>query len=107
MIKVLIHRSDGNFLFVKQLLHFRKYHLHNDADKNRLPMIIGDIYESCVRREFGSRETFKAPLSVLEVSLVAAFEKRRSINMMRVLRLGYSLLIFNDYCGGGNCTLSN
>lgn len=90
LINVLLNQSEGNFLFVKEMLHFWKDHLHNDADLNKLPKTIGDIYESYFRREFGSRENFKSALSVLEV-LVGAYEPMQINHVFEVIKIREAL----------------
>lgn len=86
LINLLLNQSEGNFLLVKEIVHFWTEHLHDDADFNNLPKTIGDTYESYFRREFGSREKFKSALSVLEV-LVAAFEPMQIDRVFEVIKI--------------------
>ena len=68
----LLHQSQGNFLFAKEMLRYLKDDLQG-VDLNKLPNTIGEQYESYLKRAFGSREKFKSALAVLEV-LVSSFE---------------------------------
>ncbi|XP_078358207.1 uncharacterized protein LOC144642956 [Oculina patagonica] len=86
LINLLLNQSEGNFLLVKEIVHFWTEHLHDGADFNNLPKTIGDTYESYFRREFGSREKFKSALSVLEV-LVAAFEPMHIDRVFEVIKI--------------------
>ncbi|KAL9988026.1 hypothetical protein ACROYT_G002423 [Oculina patagonica] len=82
----LLSQSQGNFLFVKEMFHFWKDDWNNQIDFNQLPKTIGGIYESYLRRVYGSREKFKSALAVLEV-LVATFEPMRVDRLFEVLRV--------------------
>ncbi|KAJ7370914.1 hypothetical protein OS493_028988 [Desmophyllum pertusum] len=62
----LLSQSQGNFLFVKEMFHFWKDEWNNQVDFNQLPKTIGGIYESYLKRVYGSREKFKPALAVLE-----------------------------------------
>ena len=81
----LLHQSQGNFLFAKEMLRF----LNEDpqgVDLNKLPKTIGEQYESYMRRAFGSREKFKSALVVLEV-LVSSFEPLTIDGLFNVLSI--------------------
>ena len=81
----LLHQSQGNFLFAKEMLRF----LNEDpqgVDLNKLPNTIGEQYESYMRRAFGSREKFKSALAVLEV-LVSSFEPLTIDRLFDVLNI--------------------
>ena len=81
----LLHQSQGNFLFAKEILRF----LNEDpqgVDLNKLPNTIGEQYESYLRRAFGSREKFKSALAVLEV-LVSSFEPLTIDRLFDVLNI--------------------
>ena len=81
----LLHQSQGNFLFAKEILRF----LNEDprgVDLNKLPNTIGEQYESYLRRAFGSRQKFKSALAVLEV-LVSSFEPLTIDRLFDVLNI--------------------
>ncbi|KAJ7370908.1 hypothetical protein OS493_028982 [Desmophyllum pertusum] len=82
----LLSQSQGNFLFVKEMFHFWKDDWNNQVDFNQLPKTIGGIYESYLRRVYGSREKFKPALAVLEV-MVAAFEPMQIDRLFQILKL--------------------
>lgn len=82
----LLSQSQGNFLFAKEMFHFWKNDWNNQIDLNQLPKTIGDIYESYLRRVYGSREKFKSALAVLEV-MVAAFEPLHVDCLFQVLKM--------------------
>lgn len=82
----LLSQSQGNFLFAKEMFHFWKNDWNNKIDLNQLPKTIGDIYESYLRRVYGSREKFKPALAVLEV-MVAAFEPLHVDCLFQVLKM--------------------
>ena len=81
----LLSQSQGNFLFVKEMFHFWKDDWNNQMDFNKLPKTIGGIYDSYLRRVYGSRDKFKPALAVLEV-MVAAFEPMEVDRLFQVLR---------------------
>jgi len=86
MTNKLLSQSQGNFLFVKEMFHFWKDDWNNQIDLNQLPKTIGGIYESYLRRVYGSREKFKPALAVLEV-MVAAFEPLHVDHLFQVLKM--------------------
>ena len=86
MTNKLLNQSQGNFLFVKEMLHFWKDDLNNQIDLRQLPKTIGGIYESYLRRVYGSREKFKSALAVLEV-MVASFEPLHVDRLFQVLKM--------------------
>ena len=90
LTNLLLNQSEGNFLLVKEIVHFWTEHLHDDADFAKLPKTIGDTYEGYLRREFESREKFKPALSVLEV-LVAVFEPMQISRVFEVIKLREAL----------------
>ena len=71
-LKKLLHQSQGNFLFVKEMLRYLKEDLQG-VDLNKVPNTIGKQNENYLKKAFGSREKFKSALAVLEV-LVSSFE---------------------------------
>ena len=82
----LLSQSQGNFLFVKEMFHFWKDDWHNQVDLKQLPETIGGIYESYLKRAYGSREKFKPALAILEV-MVAAFEPMQVDRLFQVLKM--------------------
>jgi len=86
MTNKLLSQSQGNFLFAKEMFHFWKNDWNNQIDLNQLPKTIGGIYESYLRRVYGSREKFKSALAVLEV-MVAAFEPLRIDRLFQIIKM--------------------
>lgn len=86
MTNKLLTQSQGNFLFVKEMFHFWKDDWNSQIDLNQLPKTIGGIYESYLRRVYGSREKFRSALAVLEV-MVAAFEPLHVDRLFQVLKM--------------------
>ncbi|XP_029214241.2 ankyrin repeat domain-containing protein 50-like [Acropora millepora] len=81
----LLHQSQGNFLFAKEMLLYLKKDPHG-VDLNKLPNTIGEHYESYLRRAFRSREQFKSARAILEV-LVSSFEPLKIDRLIDVLRI--------------------
>ena len=81
----LLHQSQGNFLFAKEMLRYLKEDPQG-VDLNKLPNTIGEQYESYLKRAFGSREKFKSALAVLEV-LVSSFETLTTDRLFDVLSI--------------------
>ena len=81
----LLHKSQGNFLFAKEMLLYLKEDPQG-VDLNKLPNTIGEQYESYLKRAFGSREKFKSALAVLEV-LVSSFETLTTDRLFDVLSI--------------------
>ena len=81
----LLHQSQGNFLFAKEMLRYLKEDPQG-VDVNKLPNTIGEQYESYLKRAFGSREKFKSALAVLEV-LVSSFETLTTDRLFEVLSI--------------------
>ena len=86
MTNKLLSQSQGNFLFAKEMFHFWKNDWSNQIDLNQLPKTIGGMYESYLKRVYGSREKFKSALAVLEV-MVAAFEPLHVDRLFQVLKM--------------------
>ena len=58
----------------------------NDIDLNKIPKTLFEIYDSYMRREYGSREKFKHALGILEI-LVASFQPMDINLVFKVLRI--------------------
>ena len=86
MTNKLLSQSQGNFLFAREMFHFWKNDWNSQIDLNQLPRTIGGIYESYLRRVYGSREKFQSALAVLEV-MVAAFEPLHMDRLFQVLTM--------------------
>ena len=81
----LLHKSQGNFLFAKEMLLYLKKDTQG-IDFNKLPNTIGEHYESYLRRAFRSREKFKSARAILEV-LVSSFEPLKIDSLVEVLKI--------------------
>ena len=81
----LLHQSQGNFLFVKELLHLWLSETSVSAVKSIPPSIDG-IYYSYFERAFGSEDNFKSARKILEV-LVASFVPLSQEKIFKVLYL--------------------
>ena len=86
MTNKLLSQSQGNFLFAKEMFHFWKNDWNNQIDLNQLPKTIGGIYESYLRRVYGSRDKFKSALALFEV-MVAAFEPLHIDRLFQILKM--------------------
>ena len=86
MTNKLLSQSQGNFLFAREMFHFWKNDWNNEIDLNQFPKTIGGIYESYLKRVYGSREKFKSALAVLEV-MVATFEPLHIDRLFQVLKM--------------------
>ena len=82
----LTSRSQGNFLSAKEMPHYCMDGQRNDIDLNKIPKTLFEIYDSYMRREYGSREKFKHALRILEI-LVASFQPMNINLVFKVLRI--------------------
>ena len=81
----LLHQSQGNFLFAKEMLRYLREDLQG-VDLDKLPNTIGEQYESYLKRAFGSRKKFESALAVLQV-LVSSFETPTTDRLFDVLSI--------------------
>ena len=81
----LLRQSQGNFLFVKELLHFCLAESFATSLKS-IPPTIGGIYFTYFERAYGSRDNFRIGRKILEV-LVASFVPLSEQELFKVLYL--------------------
>ena len=91
----LLHQSQGNFLFAKEMLLYLRKDPHG-VDLNKLPNTIGEQYQSYLRRAFRSREQFKSARAILEV-LVSSFEPLKYDRLFDVLKIREKIEYENDF----------
>ena len=85
LIDALLNRSQGNFLFVKEMIqHWETSRITRD-DPYALPDTLEDLFHSYFQRYYGGREKFKAVRRVLEL-LVATFQPLTEKEIFNVLR---------------------
>ena len=73
LVSALLNKCQGNFLFVKEMLHYWETSKEAQKDPYALPKTLGDIYNGYFERLYGSGETFKPVRRILEV-LVSTFD---------------------------------
>ena len=83
----LLRQSQGNFLFVKELLHYWLADISNtNTAAKSIPPTIGGIYYSYFQRAYDSKEKFRSARKILEV-LVATFVPLSQEEIYKVLHL--------------------
>ena len=91
----LLHQSQGNFLFAKEMLLYLKKDPQG-VDLKKLPNTIGEHYESYLRRAFRSREQFKSARAILEV-LVSSFEPLKTDSLVDILKIREKIYCEYDF----------
>lgn len=85
LIDALLNRSQGNFLFAKEMIqHWETSRITRD-DPYALPNKLEDLFHSYFQRYYGGRGKFKAVRRVLEL-LVATFQPLTEKEIFHVLR---------------------
>ena len=87
LISVLLSKSQGNFLFVKEMLH----HWETSSrvvrsDPYALPETLGELYHSYFQRLYDPREKFKPVRQVLEL-IVSTFQPLTQKQIFEVLKM--------------------
>ena len=67
LVSALLNKSQGNFLFVKEMLHYWETSKEAQKDPYALPKSLGDIYNGYFERLYGSGVTFEPVRRILEV----------------------------------------
>lgn len=81
----LLRQSQGNFLFVKELLHYWLADIsYTNTVAKSIPPTIGGIYYSYFQRAYDSEEKFRSAREILEV-LVATFVPLSQEEIYKVL----------------------
>ena len=86
LISALLSKSQGNFLFVKEMLHHWETSKAGTSDPYALPETLGELYHSYFERLYNRREQFKPVRRVLEL-LVATFQPLTQKQIFDVLRM--------------------
>ena len=85
LVSALLNKCQGNFLFVKEMLHYWETSKEAQKDPYALPKTLGDIYNGYFERLYRSGETFKPVRRILEV-LVSTFDP---ISVEEIFKLLY------------------
>ena len=86
LIATLLSRSQGNFLFVKEMLHHWETSKAREGNPYALPETLGELYNSYFERLYRRREQFQPIRRVLEL-LVATFQPLSLKDIFDVLRM--------------------
>ena len=86
LISALLSKSQGNFLFVKEMLHHWEHYNAVKGDPYALPETLGELYNSYFERLYNRREQFQPVRRVLEL-LVATFRPLSLKEIYDVLRI--------------------
>ena len=88
LVSTLLSKSQGNFLFVKEVLRHWELSRHELSDAYALPRTLGDLYHSYFARLYpdGRRGNFNPVRRVLEL-LVATFEPLTRKELFDILRM--------------------
>ena len=84
-VSTLLKQSQGNFLFVRQMLHF----VQTDSSYTgqwSVPSSLGGIYEDYFQRAYGSMEKFRQVRNILEI-MVSSFVPMSENEMFEALSL--------------------
>ena len=85
LISALLIKSQGNFLFVKEMLHHWETSRAEKRDPYALPETLGDLYHSYFERLYSRKEQFRPIRRVLEL-LVATFHPLSLKGIYEVLK---------------------
>ncbi|XP_022807976.1 ankyrin repeat domain-containing protein 50-like [Stylophora pistillata] len=85
LISALVSKSQGNFLFVKEMIHHWESSKVTNSDPYALPENLGELYHSFFQRLYDGRELFKPAQRVLEI-LVATFHPMTERDIFDVLK---------------------
>ena len=85
LISALLSKSQGNFLFVKEMLHHWETSRAEKRDPYALPETLGDLYHSYFERLYSRKEQFRPIRRVLEL-LVATFQPLSLKDIYEVLK---------------------
>ena len=85
LISALLSKSQGNFLFVKEMLHHWETSRAEKRDPYALPETLGDLYHSYFERLYSRKEQFRPIRRVLEL-LVATFQPLSLKEIYEVLK---------------------
>ena len=86
LISALLSKSQGNFLFVKEMLHHWETSRVTRSDPYALPETLGELYHSYFQRLYVRREQFRPVRRVLEL-IVSTFQPLTQKEIFEVLRM--------------------
>ena len=86
LIAALLNKSQGNFLFVKEMLHHWETFRAQKSNPYALPETLGEIYHSYFERHYSRPEQFKPIRRVLEL-LVVSFQPLSEKEIFNILRM--------------------
>ena len=86
LISVLMTKSQGNFLFVKEMIHHWETSRVARSDPYALPETLGELYHSYFQRLYDRREKFKPVRQVLEL-IVSTFQPLTQREIFEVLKM--------------------
>ena len=86
LISALLRKSQGNFLFVKEMIHHWETTRVRPNDPYALPETLGELYHSYFHRLYDTREQFKPVRRVLEL-LVSTFHPMTQREIFDVLKM--------------------
>ena len=86
LTSALLTKSQGNFLFVKEMLHHWETSRVARSDPYALPETLGELYHSYFRRLYDRPVKFKAVRQVLEL-IVSTFQPLTQKEIFEVLRM--------------------
>ena len=86
LISVLLSKSQGNFLFVKEMLHHWETSRVARSDPYALPETLGELYHSYFQRLYDRREKFKPVRQVLEL-IVSTLQPLTPKEIFEVLKM--------------------
>ena len=86
LITALLSKSQGNFLFVKEMLHHWETFRAQKSNPYALPETLGEIYYSYFERHYNRPEQFKPIRRVLEL-LVASVQPLSQKDIFNILRV--------------------
>ena len=86
LISALLRKSQGNFLFVKEMIHHWETTRVKRNDPYALPETLGELYHSYFQRLYDTREQFKPLRRVLEL-LVSTFQPMTQREIFDALKM--------------------
>ena len=92
----VLSKSQGNFLFVNELLNNWERTRHELRNVFDLPKSLGDLYTAYFKRLYPNKESFKSVQHILEL-LVSTFEPLTPNQILELLRTGENSLDEYDF----------
>ena len=98
LISALLSKSQGNFLFVKEMLRHWESSKQAQSDPYALPKSLGELYHSFLERLYNRKEKFKPVERILEI-LVSTFEPLTQEQIFHVLSTSIKEKHLEDFKG--------